>query len=96
MPNNNDYSLQPNLPHSSIDYTNLKAALTEAKVELLELEGDMEACNDAKYTNLRRQRTKLVIKIMKIERKLVDKNKSAKKAIAEWNNDGLLSAEGRG
>ena len=91
MPKHNDYSLPKNLHHSSYEYSNLEESLTESKTELLELESDLEHCSDAKYTNLRKQRSKLVIKIMKIERKLVDKKKVAMKAKVDWINDGTAA-----
>ena len=91
-----EYNLKPNLHHSSFEYSNLEDAIVESKTELLELEGDMEACSDAKYTNLRKQRAKLVIKLMKQERKLVCKKDAAAKAKADWINDSTAGVEANG
>lgn len=92
----NDYSLPKDLHHSSIDYAHLPEAIAESKHELQELEADMEHSDGAVYSNLRKQRSRLVISIMKLERKLVDKKKAAKKATAEWINGGSMAVGGAG
>ena len=83
-----EYKLDPKEELARLEeMTRLPEAIAETQAELKQINIDIESYDGTLYTNFRKQRSKVVIKLARLERKLVTKNKEKAKLASSVNEE---------
>ena len=83
-----EYKLDPKEELARLEeMTRLPEAIAETEAELKQINIDIESYTGILYTNFRKQRSKVVIKLARLERKLVAKNKEKAKLASSVNEE---------